>query len=119
MDFDSAIQEHATWKIKLRDYAYGWPREKLDATLVGQDNVCAFGQWLYGEGKSIMSERSKYSELVKLHAEFHHQAESLIKMIECGQAAQAKIMLGDRESAYGQVTLKVVTTLMELKAALK
>lgn len=116
MDFNAAIQAHSNWKLKLVSYATGVSTDKLDAATVGKDNVCALGQWLYGEGKTLMLGKPEYQDLLKLHAEFHRNAASLIVLIDKGQAAQAKEMLDDRNSAYNQCSIKITQILMKLKA---
>lgn len=118
MDFDAAIKAHSEWKLKIVGAAKSGNREKLDPAIVGKDNVCALGQWLYGDGKRAMSAQgTQYQELVKLHAQFHREAASLITAIIQGQAVAVEAGIQDRNSPFNQISLKVVGMLMKLRAA--
>ena len=117
MDFDGAINAHAGWKLKIFNAARNGNKDKLDPVTVGKDNACALGQWIYGEGKALMAGKPDYQELIKLHADFHRQAASLISSIDKGQAQQAEAAVNDRNSPYGSASSKVISLLMKLKAA--
>jgi methyl-accepting chemotaxis protein len=119
MDWDAAISAHTNWKLRIFKAAKNGNQEKLDPSIVGKDNECALGQWLHGEGKSVMAAKPEYQELIKLHADFHRQAASLITLIAAGQVAQAEGVLGDKNSAFSQSSLKVVGLLMRFKSASK
>ena len=114
MDFSAAIQAHSAWKLKLLAFANGNQTEKLDSVAASKDHACALGQWLYGEGKKLMSGKSEYGELVKLHADFHRAAGSFISMIEKGRAAEVKSALNDAGSPYNQTSLRITQVLMKL-----
>ncbi len=117
MDFDSAIQAHSNWKIKLFGYASGASKEKLDPVAVGKDNACALGQWLYGDGKKAMAGSAEYGEVMRAHADFHRQAAALVRMIEAGQQSTVIAQLNDGHSRYRECSQKVVGLLMKLKSA--
>ena len=117
MDFNAAIQAHTQWKMRIIVAAKNGNNEKMDPGAVGKDNVCGIGQWLYGEGKGLMAGRPEYQELLKLHADFHRQAASLISRLNIGEGQQVARVIEDRNSDFSQLSVKVVGLLMKLKAA--
>ncbi len=50
LDFMGAIEAHIRWKVRLESYISGEGREQLDPDVVGKDNQCALGKWIYGPG---------------------------------------------------------------------
>ena len=119
MDFDAAMQAHASWKIKLTGYATGISHETLDPVATARDNVCALGQWLHGAGKATLAGHAEYRDLVAAHAEFHRQAAALVRMIDAGHADQARAQLENPKSPYREQSTKVIGLLMKLKAMMK
>ena len=114
---EAQINAHSGWKLKIFNAARNGNKDKLDPVVVGKDNACALGQWIYGEGKALMAGKPEYQELIKLHADFHRQAATLITAIDKGQGQQAESALGDRTSPYSSASSKVISMLMKIKAA--
>jgi methyl-accepting chemotaxis protein len=117
MDYDTAMQAHATWKIKLTSYASGVSSEKLDPDMVCKDDVCPLGQWIHGDGQQVMTTRPEYSALVVAHAEFHHEAAALIRQIHSGAGDPVRAQLADVNSGYRKASSKVMDLLMGMKRA--
>jgi methyl-accepting chemotaxis protein len=117
MDFDGAIQAHSSWKLKIYSAARNGNKDRLDAVAVGKDNACALGQWIHGEGKTLMVDKPDYQELVRLHSDFHRQAASLISKIDKGQTAEVEAALSDRNSPYSSASMKIISLLMKFRSA--
>lgn len=117
MDLNAAILAHTNWKLKIFTAAKSGNQEKLNPAAVGRDNACPLGQWLYGEGKTLLVGTAEYRELLKTHAEFHRHVAALITQINQGNSGQAETAVNDKSSAFSQTSLKVVSLLMKLKAA--
>lgn len=114
MDFNSAIQAHTNWKLRLLSYCRGTLGEKLDVFALRQDNVCALGQWLHGEAKTLMAGPT-LAELVRAHAAFHRCAASVATMIESGQQSAADKLLTAPDSEFSKLSIQVVGPLMKLR----
>lgn len=113
-DFDAAIAAHIDWKMKLSKYL-----EKPDGSLqhqnVCQDNACALGKWLYGDGQKFKEQHEKiFEELRHSHAGFHKTAGEIIKLINDGQKVEAERLLRPGGS-YIQISEKTVTLINQLK----
>jgi len=115
MDFDGAIQAHTNWKLRLFSYARGKVAEKIDNQTLRKDNVCALGQWLYGEGRKYAQD-PKFQQLQETHAAFHKCAASIGAMVEAGQAAAAEALLNSPGSEFNRFSIRVVGLLMDLRS---
>lgn len=62
MNFDEAIKAHAAWKIKLKQYIHK-PDKNLSADVVGKDNLCDLGKWIYGEGEKNFGHSQDFKQL--------------------------------------------------------
>ena len=114
MDFDSAIQAHTNWKLRLFSYSRGMTAEKINVQPLLKDNVCALGQWLYGDGRKYAADR-KFKQLLALHADFHRSAASIGNLIDRGQMAAATALLSSQESEFNRLSIRVVAFLMDLR----
>lgn len=114
MDFDAAMQAHASWRIRLTGYANGISREKFDAGETGRDNLCDLGKWLHGEGKAELQGVPEYRQLVIAHAEFHRHAAAIIRAIDEGRADEARRHLADPASDYRASSSRFVGLLQDL-----
>ena len=112
MDFDSAIQAHSAWKLKLSNYLRG-PDGSLKPTEIEPDHLCGLGKWIYGEG----SKWSRLPEFVKLkaeHARFHKAASEVVRQADTGRCtAEATALGGDSE--FSQASSTVVRAIMDIR----
>ena len=92
MNFDEAITAHSQWKIRLQAVIHGTSKEVLDPAVVGLDNKCALGQWIYGEAQ-LYSGLPEYGALVKEHAHLHHCAADTLRLAQSGQTEKAEATL--------------------------
>ena len=113
MNFDEAIQAHSNWKMKLSNYVKK-PDHSVNATVLGQDNACTLGKWLYGEGAKYAN-LPEYQELKKCHALFHQSASAIVKRADSGEKVTEEIALG-AHSDYNKHSTQVVQLIMKMKA---
>ncbi len=91
-----AISAHGEWKTRIQLAIHSG---KIDTTpeLIYQDNLCTFGQWLYGDALSPHDkESSHYKRVKEIHTEFHKVASRVIKLALDGKRAEAEAMMAFR-----------------------
>jgi len=111
----SAISAHIDWKMKLSRYIEN-PDQSLKADHVCQDNNCALGKWIYGDGAVYKNQFSTPFENLKLsHAEFHKTAGDIIRLIDNGQRDKAEHVMGPA-GKYAQVSERTVELIKDLKS---
>lgn len=90
-----AIAAHGKWKQKLRSAI---DTGECDSTpfRVKQDCNCAFGKWLHQRIDSRSKATPHYSKVLRLHADFHQEAGSILELALSGdkEAARGKLRLG-------------------------
>lgn len=111
-DFDSAIEAHRAWKVKLRQAIAH--KERLDADTICRDDACALGRWLHGPGGQQWGSRPVFVALVEKHAAFHKTACCVAKAINGGNYAQADQLLGSG-SDFAEASREVGTLLTQAK----
>lgn len=118
LDFMAAIEAHIRWKIRLENYIEGTSTEKLDIAVVGADNMCALGKWIYGEGAKYNG-NPLFEEIRQIHAEFHKGAARIITMADAGQKAEAMdaVQRGDHFKNSQRIKAKLARMHMEIKGA--
>jgi hypothetical protein len=105
-----AIAAHGAWKMRLND-AISTGTSDVTAADVAPDNKCAFGKWLYGPEFPAAEKASPvYRDVVKLHAEFHKEAATVLRMALAGQKDQATAAMGIG-SGYSRASSSLVKTL--------
>ncbi len=110
----AAVLAHSQWKSRLRDaIAAGTSEFKADA--VQRDNLCAFGKWLYEEGKHSFPSPTDYEDVRTLHAEFHTQAARVLSLAVSGKPGEATKAM-ELGSAFSKVSAHLVTALTRARA---
>ena len=112
---NSAVAAHGQWKARLRQ-AIATGTSEFDVRVVTQDNQCAFGKWLYGEGKSTFPSAAYHEEIRGLHAEFHREAARVLGLAVSGKAKEATVAM-DPGSAFNKVSSGLVNRLTQLRRA--
>ena len=112
MDFMEAIEAHMAWKMRLSAYIDGKSEEALDAQVVGSDEKCALGRWIYGPGKEAYGNNPLFQQLVEQHALFHQCASAVIDQVDAGDSGKARYVL--EEGDYSKISQHVKTTLARL-----
>jgi hypothetical protein len=80
---------------------------------VVKDDVCQFGQWLYGPSVPADGASTDYAAVKGLHADFHKCA---AKILTCnsGQKAQADALMSGE---YAKISTALTGAMMKWKAA--
>lgn len=113
IDFDSAISAHIDWKMKLSNYIAHCDHS-LDPSVVGADNKCALGKWVYGPGAEH-SAHSEFQNMKTEHAAFHRCAGEIVACANQGDLTRAeKLMQPGAE--YLRVSEVCVHWIKEMKA---
>lgn len=112
MNFDDAIRAHSEWKMKLSAYVKK-PDKSVNAAVLAQDNACALGKWIHGEGAKYAS-LPEFQELKKGHAQFHQAAAAIVKRADAGEKVSEEVSLGN-QSEYNKFSTQVVQLIMKMK----
>jgi|SRR3974390_1148507 len=107
-----AIETHWRWKKRLRS-AIDSGKADANVAEAAKDNVCEFGQWLYGSTiPDAVRASEDYESVRKLHADFHKSAASVLECISNGQKAQANaLMTGE----YAEISANLTAAMMKWK----
>ena len=111
MNFTSAIQAHANWKLRLYAACQNSSKEVIDVSTLAKDDACELGKWLRGGAVQRASD-PEFGGLISAHAAFHRAAASIGTMIEGGRRAEAEGLLGTPEAEYCKLSVRVVGYLM-------
>lgn len=114
-DFDSAIEAHRQWKVRLRKAIS--EHQQLDVNTICKDDQCALGKWLHGSGNQSWSHSPTFVELVNKHAEFHQSAGEAARMINSGRMDEAERLIGSG-SAFAKNSTEVAALLTRAKRGL-
>lgn len=88
-----AIGAHGAWKLKLKT-ALTTGRSELTPQIVGKDDQCEFGRWLYSQGVDAQTRAGMPYKVVKrLHGEFHQIAGRVLELSLSGKRDEATGLL--------------------------
>lgn len=93
IDLKYVLDTHHMLKKKLLDEMDGTSAEPLDVVTLSQDDVCAIGKWLYGEGKTLYGHLPEYETARQVHAELHLCAGEVLTQHQIGNQDQAFALL--------------------------
>jgi len=116
MDFDSALDAHVAWKMKLSTYLRK-PDGSLKADDILPDNRCVLGKWIYGEGATY-STLAEYKTLQQAHTQFLAAAADVVRRADAHENISDDIAFGS-QSAYGKASSTVVLAITSMKAKAK
>ncbi|MFH1870518.1 MAG: CZB domain-containing protein [Pseudomonadota bacterium] len=111
MTFDDAMAAHVIWKVRLTRMIEGAGGGDLESVAAGDDDVCAFGKWIHGEGRQYRTTPA-YEEVLRKHAHFHACAAEVVRKAEQGDKAAAMKVL---DGAFEAASRQLVNALVELK----
>ena len=86
-EIEAALQAHAAWRKRFRDYLYG--HATFDPDAVSATDQCDFGRWLDREGHRLMP-GDLHQRIRDAHGEFHRIA-VLDHEIDFGRKIDAEI----------------------------
>ncbi|USI72540.1 CZB domain-containing protein [Sphingomonas morindae] len=112
MDFEEVAHSHSQWKVRFRTAIYR--KERLDAAVIGRDDCCLIGRWLYGEGAQRFGASPAFRQARDRHRAFHREAGAVAALINAGRFAEAEAALGNG-TPYANASTEVVTALGALR----
>ena len=112
LNFQSAIDAHIKWKLRLADTIAGRSQEKLEVANVSRDDQCVLGKWIHGNGNAKYGKTPAFTELRQTHAHFHKCAALVLGEAQKGNRVQAEKYLSSGE--YVQASEKVKRLLVRL-----
>jgi hypothetical protein len=110
MNFFDAINAHVAWKVRLQKHVKGISEERLDATIVGRDDLCNLGKWIYTHVDQH-GEIPLFRQVQEQHADFHRCAAEIIESANRGEQQAAEHML---HHDYAHLSHMVVKSLSKL-----
>jgi hypothetical protein len=111
MNFDTAIREHADYKVKLVLYLN--ESGSLDEKRLSRPSSCSLGLWLKQCCKQY-SHFSEFNELVTVHKKFHLKVGEVITLIKEGKRYDAKEVL-KMNGIFSEITAELSQKLLLLK----
>ncbi|MDD5329044.1 MAG: CZB domain-containing protein [Sulfuricella sp.] len=118
VDFMAAIEAHIRWKVRLEEYIDGTSAEKLDQAVVGMDNKCLLGKWIYGVGGEKYGTNPLFQEVKEIHTAFHKCSAGIMCQADAGDrdgAIQA-LHLGDHFKYSQRIKAKLARLHLELSS---
>lgn len=115
-EIPKAISAHGQWKVKLKRAIDTGECDSTPAK-VKRDNNCSFGKWLHERIETQHRSTPYYNEVVKLHADFHKEAGSILELALNGSKDEATQKLGlgsDFSSLSSRLTKKMTEWLNSL-----
>ena len=116
MNLFDAINAHVAWKLRLQKHIDGVSEEELDPEVVGCDDKCDLGQWIY----STLDKHNGmplFQQVRVQHAHFHRCAADIIVATDEGKKEAAEALLQDDYAQLSHMIVKSLTKLsMELEA---
>ena len=107
---EDAIQVHCGWADRLKD-AIETAHSEMTAAQAARDDLCAFGQWLYGRTiPDYAKTHNGWENAVQIHAEFHKCAAEVLDLALAGQR-DAALKAMDNASLYTATSVMLVLTL--------
>jgi hypothetical protein len=107
LDMKSALDAHLAWTHRLEEQMNGTAAETLEVGTVASDCNCMLGKWIHGEGKQRFGQMQEYTDLKKIHAEFHLTAGEILHEIQ-SKPGDTSISLKPIKHKSGSVQLALV-----------
>jgi hypothetical protein len=108
-EIKKAMGAHGAWRLRLRT-AIAVGRSDTTPAKVKCDNLCEFGQWLYG---STLDSRTRsgmpYQVVRRLHGEFHECASRVLGLAVAGQKDNAMALLEGEYTERSDKLLRALT----------
>lgn len=92
-EIGKAISAHGQWKMKLRK-AIDTGECESTPFRVKQDCNCAFGKWLHQRIDPRTKATPQYPDIVRLHADFHKEAGTILELALYGDKDEARSRIG-------------------------
>ena len=112
MNFDDAITAHSQWRIRLQGAIAGTNQDTLDPKVVGVDDQCVLGKWIYGEARQY-ADHPDYQALILEHKAFHKCAGQVLEMVAAGRKEEAKASVAT--GAFFDASIKTINAIRRLR----
>jgi methyl-accepting chemotaxis protein len=109
-----AIAAHGAWKRRLSG-AIGNGTHTEDVALVARDDQCEFGRWLK-QSAPAAGDKRHHEASVELHAEFHAQAASVLRLVSARQQDQARASIAVG-GGFAEASRRLTRTMIEWRKA--
>lgn len=109
MNFLEIISAHVRWKQRLLAYIEN-KAEPLDPAVIGRDNQCQLGKWIYGEGQAYR-EAEHFEKVRVTHATFHKHAAAVVTFVNRGDLETATEVLNTQ---YARTSNSLQRTIVAL-----
>ncbi len=111
-EIDKAVGAHRAWKQRLKAVIETGESE-ITVEAASRDDLCAFGQWLYGTTIAQgAKELPDYKGVKALHASFHHYAAEILDLALQGKKAEASALLGVTAN-YSKVSAQLTQAMIK------
>jgi len=117
MNFLEMISAHVRWKQRLISYIQD-KSEPLDPAIIGRDDQCRLGKWIYSEGQAYNN--AQHFEKVRTeHAEFHKHAAAVVTFANRGDRELATTVLnGEYARTSNNLKRDIIALAQEVGASL-
>jgi hypothetical protein len=112
LDSNGITQNFLDLTLKSRKCIANQP--SLNPYIIGKDNCCELGEWLYGEGKSNYGNLKSYLEVLNIHAEFHLEAKKIAFATREKSHLEVAAMMKDG-SVFSVLVLQIAQSIDHLK----
>ncbi len=85
-------------------------QQSLNPDVIGKDDCCELGEWLYGEGKLHYGNLNAFRELLINHAEFHLEARKIALATKQNTPLEIEAMMKDG-SVFSILVLKIASSI--------
>jgi hypothetical protein len=112
-ELQSAIAAHGLWKVRLRQAVRGdGSGPMLDVATARADDLCEFGQWLYGVRDPELVASVMFEEVRELHSECHRVSAEVLRSIAEGRHGEAAEAIGHR-GCWTQASVALTSRLLD------
>lgn len=116
MNFLEIISAHVRWKQRLRDYIQH-KAEPLDPAIIGRDDQCSLGKWIYGEGQAY-THAGNFEKVRIEHAAFHKHAAAVVTFVNRGDIDLAtQVLNGEYAKVSNHLKRDIIALAQEVGAS--
>ncbi len=117
MNFLEMISAHVRWKQRLLTYIQD-KSEALDPAVIGRDDQCRLGKWIYGEGKAY-TQANHFEKVRTEHADFHKHAAAVVTFVNRGDRDMAsEVLNGEYARTSNNLKRDIIALAQEVGASL-
>jgi len=117
MNFLEMISAHVRWKQRLLTYIQD-KSEALDPAVIGRDDQCRLGKWIYGEGKAY-TQANHFEKVRTEHADFHKHAAAVVTFFNRGDRDMAsEVLNGEYARTSNNLKRDIIALAQEVGASL-